>query len=340
MKPDFAARQKKLRKLMKSNGFDAVLATSRENAMYYTGYESPKDEKPFMIAPSDGRPILVLSPLLNEAETKYGKVVFMETKKDFFREIKPFRTLGYNEKSLSVSLFREISKPGMRMRPVGLMIENLRIVKDQYEISQIRNAVRITGKVLERAGNSAFGKTERKIANEIVIGYLEYGVAEAYESIVSSGKQSYFVHHTPNGRAVARSDAVLIDTGCAFNGYCSDITRMFFKRLDAKRRKVYEDAKHIFEEMKDAMKPGRKISDLEKLQNKLFAKGGYTVFHKFGHSIGLSVHEPDGDVLKEGMVMAIEPGIYIKNFGGFRIEDMILIKRGRAETLSGFIPVL
>lgn len=339
MKPNFAKRRKKLRNLMGEKGLDAVLTSNHGDIFYYTGYAGLREDRIFMVFPADGEPKLIVTPLENEAPLKYKNAVFMNNVKDFLDQVKSFRKLGYDEKYLSVLLFKGIDKLNVKLEPVGKMLGIPRIVKEANEIDQIKRAISITKKVFGKTGSGMIGKSEKEISNEIDIGFRKQGVTNAFENIVSSGPQGVFVHHKPNERVIKKKDSVLIDIGCRFNMYCSDIARVFFKKLDNKKRKIYEDVKIIHNEIIDNIRAGAKYKDIESLQEKLFESKGYRVFHNFGHDVGLSVQDPVSNILNKNEVLTVEPGIYIKNLGGFRIEDMVLVKKGKAEVLSKSIPV-
>jgi Xaa-Pro dipeptidase len=339
MKPNFAKRRRKLKFLLEEKGMDAVMTSNQKDVFYYTGYTGLREDRVFMVFPADGKPELIVTPLENEASLKYPNVVFMDEIRDFTDRLKPYKRLGYDEKYLNVLLFRELNKLNIRLEPAGKVLEIPRMVKEDFEISQIRKAVSITKKVLEKTGKLASGKTEKRISEEIDIEFREHGVTNAFENIVSSGRQSAFIHHQPNERLVKKNDSVLIDIGCRFNMYCSDIARVFFKKLGSKERKVYEDAKGIHGEIIDFVGAGVKYNEIEKLQEKLFVSRGYRVLHNFGHGVGLSVHDPVSNILNRNEIITVEPGIYVKNLGGFRIEDMVLVKKGKAEVLSKSIKI-
>ncbi|MEE9322968.1 MAG: Xaa-Pro peptidase family protein [Candidatus Aenigmarchaeota archaeon] len=336
---NFAKRREKLADLMGKKGIDAVLTSNHNDIFYYTGYAGLKEDRIFMVFPAGGKPKLIVTPLENEAEVKYSNVVFMSDVKDFLNQVKTFKRLGYDEKYMNVILFKELEKLNVKLEPVGKMLEIPRIVKEAYEIDQIKKAIRISKNVFGKIGSGMIGKSEMEVSNEIDIEFRKQGVSSAFESIVSSGPQGAFVHHQPNERVIKKKDGVLIDIGCRFNMYCSDLTRMFFKKLDSKKRKVYEDAKQIHNAVIDSIRAGVAYKDIESLQEKLFESKGYKVFHNFGHGVGLSVHDPVSNILNMNEVLTVEPGIYIKNVGGFRIEDMVLIKKGKAEVLSNSVPV-
>lgn len=341
MKPDFAARQRKLRTLMGTKGLDAIITSDANDVLYYTGYGGMRDDRIFMLFHASGKPKLLVSSLENDAALKYTHMTYIGDVKDLVRHLKPFGNLGYDERSLQLLLFQKMKRElKTKFVSVAKIMELPRIEKDAYEIEQLRQAAKLTGKALHRVGGFLWGNTEKQIADAIEIEYRKSGVSESFESIVCAGRHTAFVHHKPD-RTVAKAKLpVLIDTGCVVNGYCSDITRMFFGRLPPRQRRIYEDVKQIHDELIDHIRAGATYKGLEELHKKLFAKKGYKVMHGFGHGLGLSVHEPAGDTLKENTVLTVEPGIYIKDFAGFRVEDMILVRKNKSEILSKGIPIL
>jgi len=339
LKPDFAKRGKALKKMMAEKDLDAVMTSSQNEILYYTGYIGLKDDRLFMIFPLDGRPKLAVSPLSNEAKKFYPEIVYMEKFADVLACLKPYKAVGYDERAVSIMVYQELNKLKIRLQPATDALEALRIAKDAYEIEQIRKAAAITGKVLASVSERLVGRSEKEIADALEIGYRKMGTESAYDSIVCAGSNTQFVHHAPAAKIVGGKDAVMIDTAAKVNGYCCDVTRIFFRRMDAKRRKLYEDVKHIKDEITGIIKAGAACKDIEDFYRSLLRKKGYPVVHSFGHGVGLSVHEPTGDVLKENAVITIEPGVYIKNFAGFRVEDTVVVKKGKADVLSGMIPI-
>lgn len=338
MKPDFIARQKKLRRLMKNKGVDALLISNHDDIYYYTGYLGMKEDRIFLLFPQDEQPKMIVTPLESEAKVKYPNTVIIDSIKDFKKELGGFEKLGYDEKEMNVLLFKELEKLKITLKPFGKFLGTPRITKDAWEVEQIKKAISITKSVFESLGPLA-GKSEIKISNEIDILFRKRGVENAFENIISSGPQGAYVHHKPNERVVKRNDIVLIDIGCRVNRYCSDIARVFCRKFGKREKKIYEHAKEIHDEIIDSIRAGVRYKDIENLQKRFFKRKGYEMFHSFGHSVGLSVHDPTPEVLKENMIITVEPGIYIKNIGGFRIEDMVLVKRGKARVLSSSIPI-
>ena len=160
----------------------------------------------------------------------------------------------------------------------------------------------------------------------------------SFETIVAFGANTAFAHHSTSDRRISKNEPILIDLGCVYNGYCSDMTRTcFFGGIDLELKRMYDivyEAKLIAEGM---LKDGAVAGDLDAAAREFIERNGYTLGHSLGHGVGLSVHESpylrNGNdvILKEGMVITIEPGIYVKDVGGVRLEDLYLV------TPDGFV---
>jgi len=188
-------------------------------------------------------------------------------------------------------------------------------------------------------GLDIFGKSEQEVAREIERGFFDQGAAPAFETIVASGGNAgNYIHHFPTTRRTSRKDMVIVDFGSKVGGYSSDITRTFFSKTDSKQREIFEAVREIQEACIEMVRPGVEFKKINEFHQKALQKLGFQARHGIGHGIGIFVHEP-ATLLKEGMVITIEPGIYLKNYGGCRIEDMVLVKK-KPVVLSRAIPSL
>jgi Xaa-Pro aminopeptidase len=144
---------------------------------------------------------------------------------------------------------------------------------------------------------------------------------------------------------IKKGDLIVVDMGALYRGYCSDITRTFIaEKPDAKQREIYGTVLRSHETTFSAMKPGAKCRDVDTVSRKVIEDAGYgaNYTHSLGHGIGLEIHEPpavsqrSAETLQVGNVVSDEPGIYIRGYGGVRIEDTVLITRDGAERLTDF----
>ena len=200
--------------------------------------------------------------------------------------------------------------------------------KSGSEVEMLAESAKIAKGILEGLNPWEF-RTELELASHLKIAALGAGADISFEPIVSSGKNTSYPHHSPTGKKLG--DAVLVDFGVRFRGYCSDFTRCYFRKR-GRERKAYETCREIFGEILDGLPECEKGKDVAKLSEKLMAKHGLPpLIHAIGHGIGLEVHEyphlgkSSRDSL-QGAVLAIEPAAYFKSFG-VRFEDMVVHTR-------------
>mgnify|MGYP000017517321 CR=1 FL=1 len=165
----------------------------------------------------------------------------------------------------------------------------------------------------------------------------------SFDTIVASGRNSAIPHSEPSVKRIEEGDVVVLDFGAVSGGYHSDMTRTVgMGKIDEKLKTIYDLAYRALQNAINSLKPGLKGKDVDRLVRSIIEKEGYGkyFFHNTGHGIGLDVHESpklsslEGDKLQENMVITIEPGIYLPEYGGVRIENMILIKKTGCEVLT------
>ena len=321
-------RIKKLQGFMKDRDLDSLLITDPKDVYYYTGYFA---EDAFLIIKNKIKPILLVSPLNNDAgkEAK-AEVFYLHQEKDMLRHLEG--TTGFDEGHLIASEFKFLKK-SRRVKPARGIIKRPRMIKERKEIEAIKKAIRVDRKVLSNL--SVYGKTEQWVANSIEMEFLMLGCTRAFPPIITSGKNTGFIHKSPSKRVITKKDMVILDLGCSYNHYCTDMTRVLYNRSDRKSRILVRNIKNIQDEIMDFIKPGLKFSDIQEFYKKVMEKRNYKIMHYFGHGVGLDVHERPGkeDILAKDMVITIEPGVYFKN-RGCRIEDMFLVTSKGVKKLS------
>ncbi len=262
-------------------------------------------------------------------------------------EEKKIRKVNYETEKLSdFSASALKSKtPDICWVPVPSFATNLRAVKDDGEISLIRRAVEISDKAfLKLLPEIKVGMTEREIAAR-----LEYYMAllgsehPAFETISASGVRSSLPHGAPTDKKIGENELLTLDFGACFGGYMSDITRtIMIGSPDDKLIHIFDTVLAVQEACVNAVKPGIAAKELDLLQRKLFENVGFSEYicHSLGHGVGLEIHEAPtvsklGEtILKPGMVITIEPGLYIPNLGGVRTEDTVLVTESGFERLT------
>ncbi len=320
-----------LKNVASEAGLDAIIINSIHDIFYYTGKVIRNEDIAFLLVPVRGKPRLFPSALSNEIKGDEHLLVKPITGKGVIRkELSGFRNVGFDERNMSVYLYRRLRIGSWK--PFSAGIKKPRQVKESGEIEMMERAIKVALKCFRIRVQ---GKMEIKVAHEIESLIRKSGAEIAFPPIVSSGSNSGFIHHIPDRSRIGRG-LIIMDCGARLGGYCSDLTRTFLPSGSAFQQKVYWDVESIQGELIDMVKPGVRFSEIQKMYEKLMEKGGYKVFHLFGHGVGLSVHEGPGpdDVLEPGMVLTVEPGIYEEKRGGCRIEDMVVVTKEGCRVLS------
>ena len=324
-------------------GLDCALFVTYEkvnpNLFYLTGYVGSgvlivrKDEKPILhVSTRD----FVQAKQINGVEVTSGKKlteILIEKGIDYKKIGIDFANIYV----LDFNLLRE--KLNCEFVDLSDFMNSLRVVKSKEEVEKIQKACKITDLILSNfVKNFKKFKTEEDAAAFLVYEARKQADGVSFEPIVASGVNAAVPHHTPYGKL--QKGFCVVDFGVKYSGYCSDVTRTFYVGKPTKEEeKVYYDLLNAQEKAIGLVKPGIAISDLcNKVEKNLKQK----LIHSLGHGLGIEVHEMpyvstnSKDVLKEGMVITIEPGEYIEGKYGIRIEDDVLVTNSGQKMLSKF----
>lgn len=223
------------------------------------------------------------------------------------------------------------------------IIEKQRVIKEEKEINNIKKACELTDKCFSHIIKYIKkGMTEKQIANEIERYFKQNGAdGLAFDTIVASGENSSKPHSTVTNRKIESGDVILLDFGCKYNGYCSDMTRtIFVNKVPDELKLIYDLVLRNQENFIKEVKENSNIKTLTKMVENDFSIYKYDLIHALGHGVGMEVHElpylssKKDNLLKENMVIAVEPGIYIPGKFGVRIEDTILITKNGCINLN------
>lgn len=225
------------------------------------------------------------------------------------------------------------------------IIYSLRAVKTEDEIKNIKIAQEISERALNKLlPTIKLGMTEREIAFNLEILIRKEGAdAISFDLIVASGKNSAIPHAEPSNKRVENGDFITIDMGAVYNGYHSDMTRtVALGKVSEKKKLIYETVLHAQNKAMKAIKPNVFCREVDDIARKFIYENGYEgcFGHALGHGVGLEIHEMpflsarSEAVLKPGMIITVEPGIYLKNEFGVRIEDMVLVTETGCENLT------
>ncbi len=255
--------------------------------------------------------------------------------------------VGFDGNTLVLSQFQQLKKlfPKVIFLPKVECIEKIAAVKDPQEIATIKKAVAITDKVFsEILSLLKPGVTELDIAAEISYRQRKQGAeADAFETIVASGERSALPHGRATSKTIRKGDLVTLDFGCVVDGYHSDLTRtVAVGKPKPEAKKIYTIVHDAQQRAIEAAKSGMKAKELDAVARRYIREQGYDKYyrHSLGHGLGLQIHEAprisvmSSSVLETGNVVTIEPGIYLPNFCGVRIEDDVVITNGSCQVLT------
>ena len=323
-----------------------------DNFFYVTSLDKGLFEESAAVLFPDGNIDLIVSELEVETAKKADvNIKVYKNEEDFENVLKDcissFKIVGLNFSGISHREFCKLKDKfqGSKFFDVSKSFVKTRLVKDEFEIKLIKKACEIADKVMEKIPQILHEDMyEFELAAEI--GYLmqKNGADKsAFDTISSFGKNTSEPHYSHGATQLKKGDLVLCDFGACFRKYNSDITRTFvFGKISDKQKDMYETVLEAQRMGFDTIKPGLKAHEVHDAVNSFFDgtkfKGRF--IHSTGHSLGLAVH--DGArisitsqlKLEENMVFTVEPGVYIPDFGGVRIEDDILIKKDGVELLT------
>lgn len=255
--------------------------------------------------------------------------------------------LGFEGSALSFDTHAKFKKalPGLKLKPASSIMKKLRIRKDAFEIARIRESAAILDRGFEAARKLIGpGSVERDAALKIEIEMRKAGAdGLAFDTIIASGERGALPHGKASGKKVKKGELVVVDMGALLNGYHSDETRTFCVGKATKlQREIYGVVKDAQARAIEAIRPGVDAAEVDRAARAYIDKAGYGKYfgHGTGHGVGLEIHESpnvsplSSEILEEGMVITVEPGIYIPGWGGVRIEDMAVVTKDGFEILT------
>ena len=261
---------------------------------------------------------------------------------------KRIKRIGFEAGRITYDAYRRLKQAlplAASLKPVGPVIEKLRMIKSAAEIARIRRAVATNSQAFEKTVRSIVaGVAENSIAAELEFQMRRSGAEKAaFETIVAAGPRSALPHAQPTQRKVAVNELLLIDMGACQDGYMSDMTRMLFVGKPGREvLRIYGTVRKAQAAALDAVRAGVTAGQVDRTARKVLESEGLgkEFVHSTGHGLGLEIHEPprlgrgDPTRLEAGMVITIEPGAYIRDFGGVRIEDTVLVTGNGCEVLT------
>ncbi len=346
---DYARRQQTLRDHL--GRLDALLVTHPPNVRYLCGFTGSSgvlvvhSGKPAFF--TDGR---YTAQARDEAEgarivIAKGGPLGAAAK---WAEEHGIRSLGVEAQHTTLatrSALKRTVGAGFRLREVGGLVEKLRQEKDADEIALIRDSVNLGASLLEVALETIRpGVKETDVAAEMEYAARQRGAeAMSFETIVAAGKRSALPHGRATASSIPARGFVVLDFGVILHGYCSDMTRtVWVGRISPPERALYEAVREAQQAATEAVRAGVTCGEVDHAARSVLRKARLDRYftHSTGHGVGLEIHEEprvargQQEVLAPGMVITIEPGVYIPGRGGVRIEDMVLVREGGCEVLT------
>ncbi|HOJ09118.1 MAG TPA: Xaa-Pro peptidase family protein [Clostridiales bacterium] len=334
-------RLARIREKLDENKIDAILITKRENYIYLSGFTGTSAH--LVITKKDA--VLVTDfRYVEQASSQAPLFQIVRYKGDIALEInnllKSFGVskLGFEAADVKYNKYVEFKEKfqTIELVPLNDIVESIRIIKDNRELGYIKKAVEIA----DEAFNHILSYIKPGVGETEIAAEMEYfmkrqgGEGPSFQTIVASGVRSAMPHGVASEKELEYGDVIVMDYGAIYNGYCSDITRtVFLGDADSKIKKVYEIVLQAQIEALNGAFKGKTGREIDEIAREVITRSGYgdNFGHGLGHGVGLEIHEeprfaPAGDkIMENGMVVTVEPGIYIEGFGGVRIEDMIVI---------------
>ncbi len=349
-----SARLDRIRERFERPGVDALLISSAENRRYLSGFTGSAGY--LIVSAKDA----VLATDFRYTEQAGGQAPDFKVQRisggldwlpNTLAEL-GVKRLGFESQDLTVAqhqayvkTLKESTVSDATLVPTAGLVEEVRVVKDANELATLTRAIEIADQAFERVAPTIKpGQTEREVAWQIELAMRELGAeAVSFDLIVAAGPNAALPHHRPDDTVIREGVPIVIDIGALYHGYCSDLSRTIcLGTQDDTYRKIYDTVLGAQLTAIATLEQGMTGGDADGLARTVIEEAGYgdNFGHALGHGVGLEVHEqprvgPNStNVLENGMVFSVEPGIYISGWGGVRIEDLVVLEDGRARVLS------
>ena len=355
---DHKGRLKKLLTAFERDSLDALLVTHLPNIRYLCGFTGTAG----VLAIGEGASVFLTDGRYQEqarAEVQGPRIVIarkpplaaaaewlMEKRSKLGRK-KP-RRLGIESEHLTVAGRTQVARllrSDFRLRETRALVERARMVKDTDEIACLRAAASLGASLFERALEVIRpGVKENEVAAEMEYAARRAGAEEmSFPTIIAAGKRSALPHGRASRAAIPSRGFVVCDFGVILSGYCSDRTRtVYVGRATSEARRVYEAVREAQAVAIETVRAGVNVGEIDHAARNVLRNKGLAIHftHSTGHGVGLEIHEPpriasgQTEVLRPGMVITVEPGVYIAGSGGVRIEDMVVVTERGCEVLA------
>ena len=354
---DHAGKLRELAEGMREADLDLVLLFGRDNVRYFTGFRLNRAASSILAVERDGKPTYIVAQLDFERakrECWIEEVIpFPEDTPNYLTVLAPLfqrglGRIGVEKRCLTLQqaeYVRELAGDRVELVDVEGLVAELRVVKGEQEISSIRCAAEIASRVMEEI----LKEVRPGVREAELVGLVEYllrregAEGASFEPFLMSGEEAAWPRRVASGKPLREGELALLDMGAVYEGYCSDITRTFaVGEVDRERKRIFTVACKAQEAALAAIKPGIKASEVDRAAREVIEAEGLGKYfpHLTGHGVGVSIHEApilDRGVdmeLRPGMVVTVEPGIYLPGVGAARVEDMVVVTHTGYEVLT------
>jgi Xaa-Pro aminopeptidase/Xaa-Pro dipeptidase len=345
---NFLSRISSLRKDFPSYKVDSLIFFNMSNIRYLSGFTGSDG---VLLITAVNVVLLVDGRYMVQAaqETTAIRIIQYTDKMEgivqAIRELK-LKRVGFEASSTTVALYNQLAARVKKetLVPLSEELKLVRACKDKNEITLMRKAAQISSAAVQSLlGEIRPGRTEKELALALEIIARKSGAENiAFDTLVASGKNSALPHAQPTDRKIKKGDFVVIDFGVRYQGYCSDETcTIAIGKLTDRQKNAYHIVKEAHDRALDIIRAGVSAAEVDFRARSVFGKKYSRYFvHSTGHGVGLDVHEAprlsplSADILKPGMMVTVEPGIYIPGLWGVRIEDTVLVKKNSCEKIT------
>ena len=347
-------RIEKVIERMKKEKMDALVINDPSSIDYLIGYKNSPGERMFvLLIDTNNHPVLFMNNLFYLDQKLDMDMVFYSDTDDYVElladHVKKYNTVGIDKLFPAKFLMPLMAQCEETIFTLGSeCVDKVRMIKDEEEIKLMREASRLNDLAIDQVISivSKGNLSEKEVSAKLPEIWESLGCSgNSFEPIVGYGKNGADNHHSGDDSLIQVGDSCVIDMGGIYKDYCSDMTRtVFYKEVSEEKKTVYNLVLKAQLAAEAIIKPGVKLSTIDKTARDIIKEGGYTkeFNHRLGHFIGRDVHEW-GDVsqgfdleVEEGMIFSIEPGVYLKDHFGVRIEDLVLVTKDGCEVLNHY----
>lgn len=341
-------RYQKLLSLLQNKNLDAILIMQPENRRYFSGFTGSSG---YVVISKEKNHFITDFRYVEQSKKQCEgfELSITGTDKNWMALLNGFgyRRIGIEDGFMDVATYSKLKKeiPAIELIALGNELTRIRAIKEEEEIADIRMAAHIA----DEAFTHILGYVKPQMSEMDVQMEMEFFMRKkgasglSFDMIVASGIRSALPHGVASSKIIESGDLLTLDFGCIYKGYCSDMTRtIVIGKANSRQKEIYQTVLDAQQKVYDFIKPGASCQKLDEVARQHIIQQGYGQYfgHGLGHGVGLEIHElPNVNpqsmaILAENMVITNEPGIYIPNFGGVRIEDLIVVRKDGYEILS------